>query len=91
MKIYMTTESANRLGKFLNRKFARRVEEAGHGFTMSEFAIEVGLKRSTLTRLMNEKTQVKGITLDHLRLLIKKFGRELLDELDLNPPEEKTP
>lgn len=83
MKIRMSKSEAALLAAYLNKKFAERVAERGHSFTLKEFADEVGLKRSTLHRLMDERAMAKGIQYAQLKKLALKFGPEMLREIGL--------
>ena len=83
MKIQMTQTEAALLARYLNKKFAQRVLERGHGFTLTEFAVELGMKRSTVHRLMDERATQKGIQYAQLKALARSFGVEFLREMGL--------
>lgn len=75
----------NKLYAFLNKKYMERSVKHGRGYSVRKFSEEIGIKEGTMLRLLNKNTDVKGIELDNLKKLVKAFGRELLQELDLDP------
>lgn len=78
----------NILYSFLNKKFMERSTKHGRGYSVRKFSEEVGIKEGTMLRLLNENTDVKAIELDNLKKLVKAFGLELLQVLDLDPGSE---
>lgn len=78
----------NILYEFLNKKFMERTTEHGRGYSVKKFAEELKIDDGTVLRLLNEKTEVKGMTIENLQKLVKAYGFEVLQVLDLDPRSE---
>lgn len=80
MKIFMSKRQWGTLAQFLNAQFAKRVAEHGHSYSVTRFARELHMSRSTLTRYMDEKRDevIEGMDLDILLNMYAVFGDELM-------------
>jgi predicted transcriptional regulator len=79
----MTKKQWGSLARYLNAQFAKRVEEHGHSYSLTRFAKELGLARSTLTRYMDERREdvIEGMDLDILLNMYAVFGDDLMQAL----------
>lgn len=83
MFVRIAKSTMNMLASYLNKKYMERVVKHGRGYSVRKFAEEVGIQEGTMLRLLNEKTNVKGIELDNLKKLALAFGVEFLREIGL--------
>lgn len=83
MFIDFPPDMANVLAAFLNKKFTDRFLKEGRGYSVREFARELDINERTLARMMDERVELKGIHLEHMQKLARKFGREFLEAMEL--------
>lgn len=81
MIFVMTPKQSHSLARFLNRKYADRVADKGHGYSVKQFASDLGIKRSTLIRLMDERNVVEGMDTAVFLALYDEYGAEVIDAL----------
>lgn len=92
MEIRMSALSANKLAKFLNKKYWQRsvkLAQEGKKYSQRQMAKEIGIGESALRRMMDEKVRVanKGMTLEYLSKVMHYFGDEFSAEFELKTPE----
>jgi hypothetical protein len=83
MQIHMTKQQWGSLARYLNAQFAKRVEKHGHSYSLTRFADELHMARSTLTRYMDENREevLEGMDLDILLNMYSVFGGDLMQAL----------
>ena len=83
----MAETTAERLAAFLEAEYMKRFNERGRGYTLSQFAADLGLPPSVLNRLMNltDATRDRTIALETAQKLVTVFGADVLRVLGLWP------
>lgn len=87
MYIHMTASDLASLSKFLNDKYEERrakAKQQRRRYSMSQFARDVGLKRSTLSRYMSmdeDMALVEALDTPILMALWDHFGAEFMEAL----------
>lgn len=79
----MSKKQWGSLARYLNAQFAKRVEQHGHTYSLTRFASELKIARTTLTRYMDEKREgvIEGMDLDHLLSMYRTFGDDFMQAL----------
>lgn len=88
LTVRLNQRNMKKLNSFLNKKYMERSVKHGRGYSVRKFSKEVGIKEGTMLRLLNENTDVKAIEIENLQKLVKAFGRDILQVLDLDPGSE---
>lgn len=78
MLIHLTTDMAESLSAFLNRKQGERQAATKRKFTIRAMADEIGMHERTLGRLMAEDAKFSGIEPETFQILYRAFGDEFL-------------